>query len=81
MKIIERSENSLIIETDNENFLKPLVDELLGDGAVEFAGAIKEHPLRENVRLIVRTKSDDVVGVVERAIGSLQQKIREMKKD
>ena len=79
MKIIERSENSLIIEINNENFLNPLVDELLRDEIVEFAGTIREHPLKKNVRLIVRTKRDDVVGVVERAIGSLQQKIQEIR--
>jgi len=72
MKLVKNDGRELIVELEGENFINPLIEELLRDERVEYAGEIRDHPLKTEVRIIVRTKEGSPEEALYRAIDKIR---------
>jgi DNA-directed RNA polymerase subunit L len=83
MKVIKGGKKEIEIEIvdESENFINPFLYEILKNDDVEFAGNIKEHPLREGSRIIIRTKNGNAIDAINGAVEALQKKIEGLKEE
>lgn len=78
---VKNEEKELVIEMDDENFINPLIEALVRNEDVEYAGKIKEHPLKDTVRLVVRTKKGSAEAAIDNAIKELRGKLGELREE
>jgi DNA-directed RNA polymerase, subunit L len=76
IKVIKEGKKEIEIEIvdESENFINPFLYEILKNDDVEFAGNIKEHPLKKESRIIIRTKNGNAINAINGAIEALQKR-------
>ncbi len=78
---VKSDERELVIEMDDENFINPLIEALVRNEDVEYAGKIKEHPLKDTVKILVRTKKGSAESAVDDAIKELRGRLKELREE
>jgi DNA-directed RNA polymerase subunit L len=81
MKVVKNEVRELVVETTDENFINPLIETLLRDTDVKYAGKMKEHPLTDTIHLIVRTKNGTAEEALDRAINELGETFKKLREE
>jgi DNA-directed RNA polymerase II subunit RPB11 len=86
IKVISRTENSLMIEIENEDISIPEIirHELLKDEKITFAGVREQHPLLKKLNMRVQTKDVEplnaLISSCSKAIEKTSDLLSEVKK-
>lgn len=81
MKVVKNEVRELVVETTDENFINPLIETLLRDEDVKYAGKIKEHPLMDTIHLTIRTKNGSAEEALDRAINELGETFKKLREE
>ncbi|MFB6470406.1 MAG: DNA-directed RNA polymerase subunit L [Vulcanisaeta sp. AZ3] len=82
INIVKAEENYLevIVQGETYTLFAPLVEYLLKNPDVEYAMFDVDHPLTQNVRFKIKTKSKPPLDVIKEAVSAIMNDINEMEK-
>ena len=70
-KILENGITEFLIHNQTHSLLRPLAEQLRSDTNIEFVSYMDVHPLKNEMKLLVKSKKNNEIELVKKAIKTL----------
>lgn len=70
-RVLENGITQFMIHNQTHSLLRPLTEQLRSDKNVEFVSYVEVHPLKNEMKLLVKSKYNNEVELVKKAINIL----------